>query len=153
MYLSNTDEQEGWFEKEMTHNRPSVHEYTVMTLCRQIHLLYVWLVFFSRPSLLFNTEPADINIWAFEPWKLIIYERIDKVPVVLKAAWKSNKTELMLLEFLLTSWHYLDDHRSHLKHRTRYNYWREYGIKMSGSRIIEERTERFHYLQILFCWW
>ncbi len=53
-----------------------------------------------------NMGNADINIRAFEPWKLIIYERINKVPAVLKTAWKSNKTELMLLEFLLTSWHY-----------------------------------------------
>lgn len=60
---------------------------------------------FSFFLMIVNMENADINIWAFEPWKLIIYERINKASVVLKTAWKRNKTELMLLEFLLTSWH------------------------------------------------
>lgn len=108
MYLSSTAEREGSFKKRW-HTQWARHPYIHCSDTFQTDSLTVCL---APLSLLFvlivHTKNEDINIWAFEPWKLIIYERINKVPVVLKTAWKSIKTELMLLEFRLTSWHYLD---------------------------------------------
>lgn len=83
-----------------------MHTYSIVLWDFSDNLIYCMSCFsFFLFLATVNTKNADINIWAFEPWKLIIYERINKVPVVLKTAWKSNKTELILLEFLLTSWH------------------------------------------------
>lgn len=91
-------------ETPHTHNNLCMHIYTVMTLFRQIHLMSGFSnCCFYLSLVIVNMDNSDINIWAFEPWKLIIYEGINKVPVMLKTAWKSNKTDLMLLQFLLTS--------------------------------------------------
>lgn len=139
MYLSSTAKQEGWLKKRW---------HTITTLWWHFSNRFIYSpasLFFLFPIV--SLGDADINICAFEPWKLIIYERINKVglPVVLRTAWKRNKTELMILKFLLTSWHYLNYgsfHSIHLSDRTMsYIYSARCGNKMSRRRGLEDSTD------------